>query len=200
MCLSVNCMAQRTAIADVGAFRQRLSAENRQVKSIESDFTQYKVMEIMEKPLVSSGKFYFRNDDKIRMDYLQPEAYLIVLDGQKIKIEAGGKKNVYDTSSNQIASAMQSMLSACLFGDIDEKNSAAYNMSAFETSENYQVEIEPRNKRMKKYIQKIEVVFSKKDLSVDQLTVWESSSDFTRQVFTNKKFNLSLSDQLFNVR
>ncbi len=190
--------AQEKAVSDIEFFRKKLAAESRQQESIECDFTQYRHLEIMDETLVSSGKFYFKREDMICLDYVNPAPYRIVLNGQKVKILSDGKKNVYDMSSNQQATAMKSMLASCLFGDFTGSESN-YRMSVFEDESHYRVEIEPQNKRMKKYIRKIEAVFDKKNLSVDQLILREPSGDFTRQVFSDKKFNIPLSDQLFDI-
>ncbi len=152
----------------------------------------------MDEPLIASGKFYYKLDDKICLDYTKPSPYLIVLNGQKVKMVSGGKNNVYDMSSYQMVTTMKTMLSSCLLGDLSGLGND-YRMSVFEDNLSYQMEIEPRNRKMKKYIQKIEVVFDKKDASVNQLVVREPSGDYTRHVFTHKKFNVPLSDQLFAI-
>ena len=188
---SISSYAQLMPVADVESFRQRLAVENKQFTAIECDFTQYKYLVIMDEPLVSSGKFYFRQDDKVRLDYAQPSPYLIVLDGQKVKITTGGKTNVYDLSSYRMATVIKSMLSSCLSGDFSGAG-RDYRMLVSEDRTEYHVEIEPLNRNIKKYLQKIEISFDKKDLSVNQLVVREPSGDYTRHVFTNKEFKMKM--------
>jgi len=189
-------LAQFSPVTDIESFRLRLSTENKQFTNIECDFVQYKYLTIMDEPLVSSGRFYYQQDDKIRLDYFQPSPYLIVLNGQKVKIVVGGKTNVYDMSAYQMITMIKSMLSACLFGDFSGAG-RDYRMSVTEDKTVYQVNIEPLNRRMKRYLQKIEISFDKKDFSVNQLLVREPSGDSTRHVFSNKKFNSPLPDDLF---
>ena len=196
---SVSSYAQYTPVTDVESFRKRLSVENRLFTTIECDFTQYKHLIIMDEPLVSYGKFYVQQDDKVRLDYLKPSPFLIVLNGEKVKIATDGKSNVYDLSSYQIASMMKSMLSSCLLGDFSGVG-RDYLMSVSEDHSVYLVIMEPLNRRIKRNLQKIEITFDKKNLSVNQLLVHESSGDYTRHVFTNKKFNTSLPDELFDLQ
>ena len=167
---SVSSHAQLAPVTDVESFRQRLAVENRQFATIECDFVQYKYLVIMDEPLVSSGKFYFRQDDKVRLDYVQPSPYLIVLNGQKVKIATGGKNNVYDVSSYQMVTVMKTMLSSCLLGDFSGAG-RDYRMSVSEDGTVYHVEIEPLNRNIRRYLQKVEITFDKKDLSVNQLAV-----------------------------
>jgi hypothetical protein len=86
-----------------------------------------------------------------------------------------------------MVTVMKSILSSCLLGDFSG-DGHEYSMSVSEDQSVYMVEIEPRNKKIKKYIQRIEVTFDKKDLSVNQLVVREPSGDYTRHVFAGKKF------------
>ena len=196
---SVSSHAQLAPVADVESFRQRLAAENSQFATIECDFVQYKYLVIMDEPLVSSGKFYFRQDDRVRLDYAQPSPYLIVLNGQKVKIATGGKSNVYDVSSYQMVTVMKTMLSSCLLGDFSGAG-RDYRMSVSEDGTVYHVEIEPLNRNIRRYLQKVEITFDKKDLSVNQLAVREPSGDYTRHVFSNKIFNTSFSEELFGMQ
>jgi outer membrane lipoprotein-sorting protein len=196
--LLVPSFAQLTPVTDIESFRQRLAAENR-FTTIECDFTQYKHLTIMDEPLVSSGKFYYEQDDKVRLDYVKPSPYLIVLNGQKVKIASDGNDHVYDMSSYRMVTVMKSMLSSCLLGNFSGAG-RDYRMSVSEDRAVYVVEIEPRNKKIKQYVQKIEVTFDKKDLSVSQLIVREPSGDYTRHVFAGKKFNAPLSGRLFGLQ
>ena len=194
----VSSLAQLTPVADVESFRQRLAVENSRMTTVASDFTQYKYLAIMDEPLVSSGKFYFMKDDRVRLDYTQPTPYLIVLNGQKVKIVTGGKSNVYNMSSYQMVTVMKSMLSSCLLGDFSGVG-RDYRMSVSEDKTAYHVDIEPMNRNIKKYLQKIEIIFDKKDLSVQQLTVREPSGDYTRHMFSRKIFHTAFSEQLFEL-
>ena len=195
---SFSAFAQLTPVTDVESFRQRLSVENRQFTSIECDFEQQNHLTIMDEPLVSSGKFYFRHDDMVRLDYTKPRPYLIVLNGQKVKMVSDAKNSVYDMSSNQMATVMKSMLTSCLFGDFSGVGKD-YRLLVFEDNSVYHVAIEPISRNMRRYIQKIEITFDKNNLSVNQLIVREPSGDYTTHIFTNKQFNNTLPDKLFDL-
>ena len=185
--LSLSSFAQRIPVTDIEPFRRRMADENKKITSIECDFIQYKHLVIMNEPLVSSGKFYLIADDKVRLDYTTPEPYLLELDGQKVHMTTNGKSNVYDMSSYQMVTVMKTMLSSCLTGDFSGAG-RDYLMTVSEDKMVYHVELELRDRRIRRYLQKIEISFDKKDLSLNQLIVREPSGDFTRHVFTNKKF------------
>jgi outer membrane lipoprotein-sorting protein len=194
--ISFPAVAQMTPVTDVELFRRRLSDAGKQLASIRCDFEQYRHLAIMDDPLVSSGKFFFRKDNMVRLEYDKPSPYLIVLNAQKVKTVKNGTQTVYDMSSYRMMTALKTMLSACLTGDFSGAGKD-YRMSAAEDNASYNVVLEPLNRNIKKYLQKIEITFDKQNLSANQLIIYEPSGDFTKHVFTNKQLNLPLSDDLF---
>lgn len=72
-------------------FENRLAKEAQTVKSIESDFTQVKYLDVFDEKVTSKGKFYYQKSNKICMEYFRPMNYLIVINGSKLKIVSDGK-------------------------------------------------------------------------------------------------------------
>ncbi|MEZ4981905.1 MAG: hypothetical protein R2769_10025 [Saprospiraceae bacterium] len=64
----------------------------------------------MEK-MVSKGKFYFKQTDKIRWSMILLFSYIIVLNGGKLLIDDEGKKNEMDLSNNQTFKEINGLLS-----------------------------------------------------------------------------------------
>ena len=81
-------------------FENRLAKEAQTVKSIESDFTQVKYLDVFDEKVTSKGKFYYQKSNKICMEYFRPMDYLIVINGSKLKIVSDGKKSIMNLSSN----------------------------------------------------------------------------------------------------
>lgn len=194
----VCCYAQLQPVNDIRPVQRRLIAVNRQMKTIDCDFTQYRHLSILENNLISSGKFYFKPDGMIRLEYTQPEASVVVINGEKIKMESGGKTNMYRMSSNPVVTVIKTVFLNCISGNWDElKNDC--QIVFLEDKLTYQLDMKPLHKKAQKYVQKIEVVLDKKDMSINRMIITESLNDFTRYVFTNKRFDMPLSDQLFSI-
>src|ERR1700681_2502043 len=71
-------------------------------ESIQSDFSQEKSLTMLSEKIHSTGKFWYRKKDKLRMEYIQPFAYLMILNAGKIFIKEGQKENKISTNSNKI--------------------------------------------------------------------------------------------------
>jgi len=86
-CISLKLSAQEELkpLASIAAFQERLKQEAANIRSIESDFTQEKYLDVFSEKVISKGRFYFKQDNMIRMDYSSPLNYLIIINGQKLK-------------------------------------------------------------------------------------------------------------------
>src|SRR5271157_5849758 len=58
---------------------------SRDISSVEADFIQKKNMEILARPLVSKGKFYFQVPGSIRWEYKTPVQSILLMHGATMK-------------------------------------------------------------------------------------------------------------------
>ena len=165
--------AQMKKLKDVDAFNKRVIQEAVSVKSIESDFTQIKHLDLFNENITSKGKFYYKHSDKISLDYSSPTKYLIVINGDKLKIVSDGKKNIVGLKSNKIMAEMRGMLTACMSGNISQIS--GYKMEYFEDTNSYLIKIKPTNKSVQAYISGFDIYMDKKDMSVSKLRISENT-------------------------
>lgn len=198
-CLPLFAQKELKPLADTSVFEERLKKEAATVSSIESDFTQEKYLDVFNEKIVSKGRFYYKKENKIRMDYTSPVDYQIIINGQKLKIVSEGKSNVVNLGSNKMMNEMKGMLAACMVGDLGRMTSA-YKLDYYETPALYVVKIIPVSKSVQAYIREIVISIDKKDMSVQTLRLAENATDFTEYHFTGKKYNTLASDEKFVIR
>ena len=191
-------MAQPRKVADMQKFEEQLKTTADKLTSIESDFTQVKHLDMFDEDVVSKGRFYYLKNNKISLDYSQPLNYLIVINGNRLKIVADGKKNVMQLNSNKMMNEMQDMITACMVGDLNRMNNS-YELNYQEDDNQYIVGITPRSKTVKEYVSAIEIRLNKADMSVDQLRMYENEADYTDYRFTNKRFNQLKDESRFSM-
>lgn len=198
-CLPLAAQKDLTPLASVTAFQERLKKEAASLSSIESDFTQEKFLDVFNEKIVSKGRFYYKQENMIRMDYTSPIDYQIIINGQKLKIVSEGKSNVVNLGSNQMMNEMKGMLAACMIGDLTVMSSA-YRLEYYESPSLYVVKIRPVSKSVQAYISEIIISIDKKDMSVQTLRLSENAKDYTEYHFTNRKYNTLTSDEMFVIR
>ncbi|MDR2622594.1 MAG: outer membrane lipoprotein carrier protein LolA [Dysgonamonadaceae bacterium] len=187
-----------TPIVSAGKFKEELKTESAGITGIESNFSQTKYIGLLSEKIVSSGKFYYKKPDKICMDYSLPVKYLMVINGNKIRISSDGKSNVYDLSANKMMSQIQTLVSACMTGN-PEKLSSGYDLAFKENEKLYWVRALPQGS-VKSYLKSIDIYLDKNDFSVYQLKITEVSDDYTEYTFTAKKKNPAIPDAKFSIK
>lgn len=195
--VSFSSMAQKP-VANVDDFKHKLATEAKNIKSIESRFVQDKYLEVFDEVVKSSGTFRYQESDKISFAYDKPVDYLMVINGGRIKIEADGKKSTMNLGTNQMANGIQSMMVACVTGQLDAIESD-YTVSYFENEKCYLVDIEPKKAAIKSYISNIKIELNRTTMMVETLRLTEQGNNYTEYHFQNPKYNVTFSQSQFSV-
>jgi len=188
--------AQMKKMENIDSFVKKMEQNASSVKSIESDFKQIKYIGAFKRSIVSLGKFYYKANDKISLHYVVPQPYRVVINGDKIKIESNGKKNVMNLKDNKQMQEMNNMLTVCMTGDLSNL-SKDYRMEIYEDGQYYLINVKHVNESANKYM--LDVYLNKKDMSVEKMRISENENDYTEYHFSNIKLNKLKNDILFNI-
>lgn len=182
---------------DVSGFKTKLTEMSKSTNTIESNFTQEKNLSILSKAINSKGYFCYKKENKVRWEYTEPYAYLVIIQGSKLFIKDRNNKKQYDTQSNKMFQELNKFLVGCINGDILNKTNE-YQIDYMENALQYYVKLVPNDKKMKEMISEIHIYFNKKDYAVDKLKMVEPGGDYTNIEFVNKKLNGIIPDEKFN--
>ena len=180
------------------AFRERFTAAGKNVTSIQSDFVQEKNLSMLEETIVSNGKFSFKKNNKVRLEYTTPYQYLMVINGDEVVIKDDKRTNRMSAKSNKMFRQINEIIVDCVGGTA--LGNPNYSIRAFENKGQYALELTPLSKTLKEFFNKITVFVEKSDYSVARLEMLELSGDNTVMKFTNKKLNGALPEGLFVVK
>ena len=184
-----------TGIKDVATFKSQFAAASQKINSIKADFTQEKNLSMLSDKIISKGKFWFKKDNKVRMEYNQPFQYLMILNNNNIYIKDGQKENKISASSNKLFQQINRIVIDCVKGSAFSNTDFTINI--FENKQTYLIELSPVAKNLKDIFKSINVTVDKKDYSVLSIQMNEVSGDYTLINFVNKQINASLPDALF---
>ena len=198
LCNKADAQTDFRPVVSIESFKNRMAKESDSLTSIESRFTQTKYIRLLSEKIVSAGTFSYQKPDKVCLDYLTPMKYRIIINGNTIKIDADGKTNTFNAGSNRLMAQMSTLLSACMTGNL-ERLSSDYELTFEENEAQYRIAVVPRGSA-KAYMKRIDIFLDKKDFSVCQLKITESSDDYTEYVFTGQKKNVTFSDAKFAVK
>jgi len=202
MCVPVVWMQAQYAgykpVADMEVFKTQFAAAAQHTQTIKSDFVQEKNLGMLSEKITSKGKFWFKKDNLVRMEYNQPFQYLVIINNNNVFVKDGQKENKISTKSNKLFQQINRMMVDCVQGTA--LSSPDFKVAVFESAQGWLIELTPVAKGMKDYFKNINIVLSKKDYSVNKLEMYEQSGDNTIISFINKELNAAVADALFVIK
>ena len=178
-------------------FKKDFAQATAAIVSIQSGFRQEKSLSMLSENINSNGKFRYRKNDKIRMEYIQPYSYILILNGGKILIKEGQKENKVSANSNKIFQQVNRILIDCVSGSM--LGNPDFQSRIFESSGFFLVELIPLARNLKELYSNINISIDKKDYTATTIEMIEVSGDKTIIRFQNKILNAQIPDSVFNI-
>lgn len=185
-------------VTDQKTIAQKLNNASLNSKSIDSDFIQFKHLDILENDIKSKGHFSFQAEDKVRWEYSEPYKYLIIMNKGIMWINDGNKTQKYDTESNKMFKEINDLMLGMLQGQILENKN--FDVIFYENSKQVLAKLSPKTTEMKDFLSNMHLYFDKKDYSVVKIKMLEHSGDYTLIEFFNKKINVEIPKSMFLVK
>jgi len=175
--------------------QNKIIKSNQAAKTLQASFTQEKHMSILNKPFISTGKFYLKQPEKVRWEYTAPFNYVVVLVNEQVAIKDGDDLQNYDMSKNAIFKEVNKVMSGMVNGKMLEDKS--FETTFFENANNYKVVLKPKIESVKNFITEINVYFDKENFQTLQVTMFENEGDKTIIKFNDTLINAPINDAVF---
>lgn len=176
-------------------FKKEIVTTTKDIKTLSTDFVQYKNMSFMSKEIESKGQMQLGIPNKLLWKYTAPFAYSISFSDNKITINDQGKKNKIDIGNNKKFAKINTLIVGSISGNMfDEKE---FTISYFKAKNRRIARLVPLSKEISQYISEIVLYFDEGQSTVSEVKLVEPSADYTRIVFSNKKINIKLDEAAF---
>lgn len=185
-------------VQNVASFQQSLAKNTATIQSIQSDFKQVKHLSLLADKISSKGKFFYRKEDKVRIEYTTPFQYLLVMNAGQIMVRDEQKTSRINTRNSKMMQSVNRIMVDCMRGSVF--TNPDFKVTAYESGSNYLLNLLPANEGMKKMFKQIDVYLAKSNFDVARLTMTEQGGDYTDMNFTGTQHNIALNDALFKVR
>jgi outer membrane lipoprotein-sorting protein len=194
--LTTVCAAQNfTPVKDDAAVRKRFAEVSKSTTSIKSDFIQEKNLSMLAEKVTSKGVFYFKQNNKVRLEYTQPFKYLLVMNNGKAMIKDDAKTTQMDMHKTKIFQQVNNIIVDCVHGSA--LSNPNFQVKIYESKTQLKLDMKPIAKGMKEFFDNIVIFIDKTDYSVLKMQMNELSGDNTIITFTNKEINGNIADNLF---
>ncbi len=182
-------------VSDMLEFHQEFRIKSAELKTIASDFKQEKELAALSEKITSTGKFWFRRSNQVRIDYEAPFAYRLIMNGDQILLKDQQKENRLNIKSNKLFQQVNRIILDCIQGSIlDSKD---FTTLVFENENSFLLQMTPASKSLKEFFETISLYVDKRDYSADKIIMSEPGGDTTVMTFGKKKVNQPISDETF---
>jgi outer membrane lipoprotein-sorting protein len=164
------------------------------IKSIRAEFVQEKHMQILARPLESSGVFYYQAPASLRWEYQAPVRNILLMNNDRTeRYVATDTGLVKEAGANlQAMQVVLEQIAQWLDGRFDENP-----MFAASLVPGPKIILVPKEKAFAKMIQRIEIVLSKRPGIIETVTIYETDDSFTRLAFKNVVLNQPMDESIF---
>ncbi|MET0759345.1 MAG: outer membrane lipoprotein carrier protein LolA [Flavobacterium sp.] len=195
MTLTVFSQEQKMSASEIANFKATVEKDTKTLKSLKTDFVQYKHLDFLSKDIETSGKMTLKSPNLLNWEYTKPYKYSIIFKNNKVYINDQGKKNTVDMGNSKMFEKINKLIVGSVSGNLfDDKE---FTIAYFKTKDFYITKLSPKTAAIKKYIKQVDLYFPIQDATVSQVKLIEPSNDFTRIVFKNKIINAKIDDSAF---
>jgi outer membrane lipoprotein-sorting protein len=174
-----------------------IQRESAKIKSVSANFSQLKHMQILTKPFVSKGRFYFQAPDSVRWEYLYPVKSVLLMSKRGIKRYTLGSRGLVEDSGGSLES-MQIVLqeiSRWSRGQFTENEHFSANLKGGVAPK---ITLTPKEKGLSAMISRIVINLSPDKRGViKSVKIVENEGNYTIFEFTDVQVNGEISETLF---
>ena len=166
--------------------------------TMQCDFVQTKRVKLLNDRMISKGKMYYSQPNKLRWEYTSPYTYTFILSGNKVTLKKGGKDNVIDVNQNKmfreiVNIMMNSVVGKCLS---DRKS---FKTMVKDTPSEWVVTLTPQSKELKQMFTKIILHFNKQKSVIVKVEMFEKNGDTTSIVLENIVTNKRINESVYSI-
>lgn len=188
-------MAQQSEIQ----IRQKISQIASSIKTMRCDFIQTKHLKMLNDDMVSKGRMYYQQSNRLRWEYTTPYTYTFIINNDKVLLKNNQRNDVIDVNKNKLFKEIARIMMSSVVGNClnDEKS---FKSSISGLGGEWVATLVPQRKDMKQMFQKIVLHFSQKQAMVTQVELIEKNGDRTVIDLKNIKTNETISNNMFTIR
>ena len=177
---------------------QQINAAASGIKSMQCDFVQTKHLKMLNDKMVSKGKMYYQQANKLRWEYTSPYSYAFVLNGSKVLISKGKRNDVIDVNQSKMFKEIARIMMNSVVGNCltDKKD---FKVSLSSSGTEYVATLYPQQKQMQQMFRQLILHFNKAASTVSKVELVEKKGDKTIIELKNVKTNASLNGKIFTI-
>jgi chaperone LolA len=176
--------AEPLSPADINNVLTRIRERRAAAPYVQANFQEEKIIRLMNKPIVSTGKVWFQAPNKFRREVKGNAPSIMVSDGQQLWIYYPTFKSAERYSLGQ-RSPLDKGLAAVTAALNLENVETAYQITGAKEGKGYELELTPRRASTKKLFQKFDLHLND-DLLVDRTEMFQINGERIVTTYSNQ--------------
>ncbi len=169
------------------------------MKSMQCDFVQTKNLKLLNDKMVSKGRMYYQQTNKLRWEYTSPYTYTFILNDSKVLLKKGDRNDVIDVNQNKMFKEIARMMMNSVVGKcLSDKKS--FKTSIKETPDEWVATLIPQKSDMKQMWTRLILHFDRKQMAVTKVEMHEKSGDSTIIELQNTETNKTINAKVFAIQ
>lgn len=168
------------------------------MQSLQCDFVQTKFLNILDDKMVSKGKMYYQQADKLRWEYTSPYAYTFILNQNQVLLKNDSRSDVIDVNQNRIFKEIARMMMNSIVGNClsDEKS---FRTTVEVSGSDWVATLIPLKRDMKQMWNKL-ILHIRPDMKVVyKVEMHEPSGDYTIIDLIDIRTDEKISPEVFDI-
>lgn len=178
---------------------ERVKLEQNHVETMSARFRQEKTSSMLLEPSTDIGVFYYEAPDRVRWEYEEPEAMLVVINGEELVTFYEEQNLAEKASVGEISEQVFKYLGAS--GSL-EKLSEFFEVTAYfpdAEGDPYHLVLDPRYSRIQNRLEGMEIWIDPESYQPTRFKYLQPGGDETSYRFDDLVLNEELDDALFEV-
>ncbi len=177
---------------------EQINKASAQMHSLECDFVQTKFLNILDDKMVSKGKMYYQQADKLRWEYISPYTYTFLLNQNQVLLKNADRSDVIDVNQNRIFREIARMMMNSIVGNClsDEKS---FKTTVEVSGNEWMATLIPLKRDMKQMWNRLVLHINPDKKVVYKVEMHEPSGDYTIIDLINIKTNDKISPEVFKI-
>lgn len=186
-----------SALAQTSAIDE-ISKASQAVGTVQADFTQTKRLKMLNDAMVSKGRMWCTQPNRLRWEYTTPYASLFILNDDKVLFRNSKRSNTLNANRHKrIREMIRIMIPSNLGKVLSEKKD--FYTTAETTESQHILTLIPQNKELKQMFTRIVLYYDRKQAVVTQIEMYEKNGDSTTIQLSSIKKNIVINPSVFTL-
>lgn len=180
---------------DLDSILKEMDKRQKEIKDLQANFSQEKVLELLEEKLISQGRMKYKKPDRMSWEYFEPDPLLMIIKGQRMWLYYPDMKVAEKYNLEKSGETLGLFTGFGKSMDYLKKN---YQIRLLEEKKDFcSLELIPRKEEELRYVSRIVLWIDTKEYWPIKTKIFEPNGDTTLIEFKNIEINTEIPDSKF---